>query len=364
MHRTSRPARARAAGVLVVAALLAACGGGDDGGDEAGAGGSPGEETAELAGLSGADDLAAEAAEEGTLTVYSSQSLDALNVLAERFNEQYPDVKVEVVRAIDADLEPKVEAERSTGAGIGDLVVVADAGWVTTKANEGWWIAPEGPELTGAGAYDAEQYVHEGGFFEVNAAVLTFAWNTQSVPEGIDDYQDLLAPELAGGKLGIIEPTAGSIVDFYWWLEETFGEEYVEDLAAQEPRIYPSALPIGEALASGEIFASPYAAPSTLVTAQAKGAPVDFGISEDGAWGARFLAMVPDSAPHPKAAMLFANFMVTPVGQEAIAAAAGSVQPEIPGTLLTNDEVRKMDLARLTPENIAEYQSRWSSLFQ
>ncbi len=56
----------------------------------------------------------------------------------------------------------------------------------------------------------------------------------------------------------MIEPTAPSIVDFYLWLEETFGEEYVEQLAALAPRIYPSSLPIGEALGSGEISATPY----------------------------------------------------------------------------------------------------------
>ena len=69
----------------------------------------------------------------------------------------------------------------------------------------------------------------------------------------------------------MIEPTAPSIVDFYLWLEETYGEEYVEQLAALEPRIYPSSLPIGEALASGEISASPYAAPQTLEGLKARG---------------------------------------------------------------------------------------------
>jgi iron(III) transport system substrate-binding protein len=73
---------------------------------------------------------------------------------------------------------------------------------------------------------------------------------------------------------------------------------------------------------------------------------------------------VPDGATHPNAAMLFANFMLTPTGQEAIAAGAGSALPDVPGTLVSLDEVRVMDLARLTPENVADYQARWSSLFQ
>ena len=101
----------------------------------------------------------------------------------------------------------------------------------------------------------------------------------------------------------MIEPTAPSIVDFYLWLEETFGEEYVEQLAALEPRIYPSSLPIGEALASGEISATPYAAPQTLEPLKAQGAPVEYGISAEGAWGARFFGMVPTTAPNPQAGL-------------------------------------------------------------
>jgi iron(III) transport system substrate-binding protein len=362
-HLASRPARAPVAAVLAVGALLlAACGGGDDGDAEASA--ADADASQEPAGLRGAEELAEAAAEEGNVTVYSSHAPERLAELVELFNEQYPDIEVEIFRGIDADIQPKVEAERSTGNVIGDLVVMADKGWVTEKAAEGWFLAPEGPELTGEGGYDAAQYVHEGNYFEVSAAVLTFAWNTGVVPDGLDDYADLLDPSLSGGQIGVIDPSAGSIVDYYWWLEETFGDEFVEDLAAQEPRIYPSALPIGEALASGEISAAAYAAPATLDPAKDNGAPVEYGLSDEGVWGARYLAMVPDGATHPNAAMLFANFMLTPTGQEAIAAGAGSALPDVPGTLVSLDEVRVMDLARLTPENVADYQARWSSLFQ
>ena len=64
--------------------------------------------------------------------------------------------------------------------------------------------------------------------------MLTFAWNTDYVPDGLTDYPDLLDPSLAGGRIGVIDPAIGpSIVDFYLWLEENFGEEYV---ASWRPR--------------------------------------------------------------------------------------------------------------------------------
>ena len=307
--------------------------------------------------------LVAAATEQGKVTVYSSQGLDALNQLATNFEAKYPGIDVEIVRGIDSDLAPIVEAENQTGQGVADLYINASLSWVQPHAEMGWFLPVEGPELTGEGSYDAEQYVHEGNYFEVGSAVLTFGWNSDLYPAGITDYEDLLDPELSG-KLGVIEPTAPSIVDFYLWLEETFGEEYVEQLAALEPRIYPSSLPIGEALGSGEISATPYSAPQTLEPLKAQGAPVEFGISAEGAWGARFFGMVPTSAPNPQAGFLFANYMVTPEAQEVVQATAGSVQPDVPGTLITNEEVREQDLSKLTPEAVAAYQEKWNGLFR
>lgn len=350
--------------LLVMALVAAACGGDDDDGGETGSATS----AAEDGGTEGDDaasedpayaDLVAAAQEEGGVTIYSSQGLDALNAFGEAFEERY-DVPVEVVRGIDTELSSRVETELETGGGP-DLYVSASQPWV--EAHTDAFAEPTSPQLTGAGDYDADTYVHDGNFFEVGAALLTMAWNTSEVDD-LTAYEDLLDPQFAGGKLGVIEPAAPSIVDFYLWMEETFGEEYVEQLAAQEPRIYPSALPIGEALISGEIFASPYAAPVQLVPAQESGAPVDFAIDERGAWGARYFGMIMNDAEHPNAAQLLADFMVTAEGQQLVVGVASSVLPDVPGALLTNEEVRQQDLDALTPEAVAAYQEKWNSLFR
>ena len=162
------------------------------------------------------------------------------------------------------------------------------------------------------------------------------------------------------------DPAIGpALVDFYLWLEEEFGEDFVADLAAQAPRIYPSSLPIGEALQSGEIYAGAFAAPVQLVPAQESGAPVDFGVSEEaGAWGARYFGGIPTSSDSPNAAALLADFMVTAEGQELVQGASGSVLPDVPGTLITNDQVRVMDLEATAPEPAAAYVEEWNAMFR
>jgi iron(III) transport system substrate-binding protein len=270
------------------------------------------------------------------------------------------------VRGTDGDNIPRIETELATNTSGADLVVTAAQVFMETQAEAGSWVDPTAsPQLAGLGDYDADQYMHEGNFFEVGAAVLTFAWNTDDVPDGLTDYADLLDPDLAGGRIAVVDPAiAPVLVDFYLWLEESFGEDYVPALAAQDPRIYPSALPIGEALTSGEVSAAAYAAPVQLVPAADSGAPVDFGVSEAGAWGARYFGAIPKSSDSPNAAALLADFMVTAEGQELVQGASGSVLPDIPGTLVTNDQIRVTDLEATTPEAAAAYVQEWNSLFR
>ena len=53
-----------------------------------------------------------------------------------------------------------------------------------------------------------------------------------------------------------------------------------------------------------------------LVPAAAEGAPVDFGFSTKGAWGAKYFGLIPRTAANPACAALVANYMLTAEGQE------------------------------------------------
>jgi iron(III) transport system substrate-binding protein len=351
-------ARRRGRWVSVLASLAlvvtsAACGGDDD------------DDAATPAPAEGGDwDAVVDAAnDEGAVTIYSGQGLDQLNDMATRFESQYPDINVEVVRGVESDLAPRVEAENQTGNGIADIFVSASEPWVQTHAEMDWFVEPVGPNFSES-EYNAGELLHEGGAFETNAAILTFGWNTELYPDGLEDYPDLLDPDLRG-SIGVPEPTAPSFVDFYLYLEEHYGEDFLEDLAAQEPRIYPSALPMAEALSAGEIGAATFV--QVLVDEKEAGAPVDSGLAPEEVWGARFFGMIQETAPHPNAAQLLADFMISSEGQEALSRKNASVLPDIVDEGLAVafiDDVRRQDLEQLTPEAVADFQAEWNSLFR
>ena len=297
------------------------------------------------------------AKKEGAVTIYSSQGLVLLNDLAERFKKEYG-INVTVVRAIDAEAWPKVDAEFSTGRGIADVHVAADEAVLRDRHTKGYFVAPIGPAFDNP-AYNRKLRVPQGTYFESNAFVVAFGWNKDLFNGRINDYPDLLNPAFTG-RIGVPNPSSQALVDFYLFLEQNFGADFVVKLAALKPRIYPGALPLGQALVSGEIAAAAYNQP--LVDEQKKGAPVEWKVA-DKAWGARFWGQVLKAAPHPNAAQVLANYMITPPGQEAVARMTASVLPNIPGTLTTTDKVHRQDLSKLNADTVKAYQEKWRKLF-
>lgn len=297
---------------------------------------------------------------EGEVNLYGSHALDNMELVAKEFEAEYG-IKVNVFRGIDNDVHAKIQAERDTNQPVADVVTNATLAWQIEKSDAGWFAQVDLPAFQNPD-YNVELNVSEkGDYFVVSAAVLTFGWNTDLLPEGLTDYTDLLNPELKG-KIGVIEPANGAILDFWLYLEDKYGTDFTDKLAAQEPRIYPSSLPMGEALVSGEIAAASFV--QVQKQAKADGAPVDSGLS-DTVWGAIFNGAVMENAPNPNAARLLANYLLTPPGQR-IAARAATALPGIPEAAveITTDAVKRQDLSRLTPEALTAYQERWNALFK
>lgn len=327
---------------LVSALALSACGGS-----------SPAESAAVASGSW--NDIVAAAEKEGKVTVYSGQGTDQLNELAKKFQAKYPKVKVEMVRGVETALAPKVEAEARTGKGIADFFVTTDRPWL--EANKANFLAPRGPSFDDP-AYNRAENVLDSNAFVVTAAILTFAWNTERYGKQLTDYSGLLDPALADGKIGLPPIKGATFVDFYQYLEENYGADYLTKLAAQKPRLYPSALPMAEALSSGEIAAATFVQPQ--VDEKEAGAPVEWGVAKP-SWGARFQGVLLKSAPHPNAAQLMADFMISKDGQTAIARKAGAVLPDVPGSVDVTTNVRKP--STMTPDQIREYEQKLSELF-
>ena len=299
-------------------------------------------------------DAVVEAAkEEGSVTLYSSQGAAQLEDFAAGFKEKYG-ITVEIVRDIDANLLPKFDAELLTGKPSADVIIQSTEGSAQQYSDNGDFAEPIAP------VFDELDVMRNDYYFDVDATVITFAWNTEQYSGTIENYEDLLDPALKG-KIGVPEPTVPAFVDFYLYLEGLYGEDFSAKLAAQNPQVYPGALPAAQALSSGEIAAAVYVEPQ--IDEKEAGAPVEWGFEEE-QWSAVFYGAIVAEAPHPNAAQLLVDYMLSVEGQSKIARKAASVRPDVPGTVATLDTVHRLDLTKITPEVVSEYQAKWNQLFR
>ena len=298
------------------------------------------------------------AKKEGTVTIYSSQGTDQLNDLANRFQKAYG-IKVDVLRNVDSNIEAMMGAEHTSAKPVADVVAIADCAFIASKGTDGWWVQPTGPDF-GVPAYDKAKNLSPDGSFITTAAMYVIGWNTQQIPDGIKSYQDLLNPKYKG-KIGVIDPAVSpAVVDYYDYLTAQTGPSYLDQLAAQQPQIFNSVLPTGQALTSGQIWAAIAVQP--LVDEKNQGAPVDFLVPKP-AWGAPFHDAIVKNSPHPNAAQLLADFMVSPEGQQALGYKAASVLPNIPGTTADINGVRAFDPTKLSADHVAQFRAEFNQKF-
>jgi iron(III) transport system substrate-binding protein len=118
-----------------------------------------------------------------------------------------------------------------------------------------------------------------------------------------------------------------------------------------------------QAVVSGEILSGNFIATSAL-DFKAQGAPIEFKIvsKNGGSWNAPWWGMIMKGSPHPNAAQLFTNYLVTKAGQQLSQQHLGAVLRKVPGTFYVKP--RKQVLKDLTPAKVQAYQAYWNSLFR
>jgi iron(III) transport system substrate-binding protein len=225
-----------------------------------------------------------------------------------------------------------------------------------------WAVEAVGPALY-ANTLNRTIYAKPGKAVVVGAALLGAAWNTSQWPSGIKDMTDFLNPRLKG-RIGVIIPSAFSIIDWYKWVEENWGRSLITRLAAQEPKLYTSSLPMTQAVASGEIAAGTFVAASAEDLKE-QGAPIDVRVlsgKKSGQWNAPWWGMVLRRAPHPNAAQFIFNYMFTREGHALISKRTGSPLRGVPKTHFV--QPRNQNLKESTPAKVAEFQGWWDGLFR
>jgi len=300
------------------------------------------------------------ARKEGKVIVYATMGPAQHERILAAFNANNPGIKMELVRIVGSALTAKVEQERVQSNVVGaDFVITADIRWASDAVKKGYLKTPVGPA---AAAYP-DAWVRGGQVALMAHTPWVMHYNTDLVKTPITSYQDLLRPELAG-KVGGLSLVAEVVTLFYKWLDES-NPGYLEKLAAQKVKMYPSTVGSANSTASGEISAGVFSVIPVDNVLHAQKAPIKTVIPAQ-SYGFAYGTAILSWAKNPNAALVAQDFMMSVKGQTAIVgnAEAASPLPNVPGALdVSKINLTLIDWDKVTPEGVKAFEARWNSLF-
>lgn len=258
------------------------------------------------------------AKEEGKLTIYTDQTIETIQALADGFKGKYPGIDVDFFRSDSTKVMQRFETESAAGRHSADVMTTVDR-LVKTLVKKGLTQEYRSPQLTN---YPEDLHVANGQYSNWGVSLTSFAYNTDllSDADAPQDWEDLLDPKWKG-KIGMQDPLSGGgakmwVVTMYRELGAEKWEDFMTKLSDQDI-IYGSYLPIREMLISGEITIQVAAYPDFTEPVRVEGAPVNWSTP-------RFMgfvgltAFVSVNAPHPNAAKLFIDFILSKEGQDIV----------------------------------------------
>lgn len=338
--------RATSICLAILLALGAASCGGDDGEDKATVG-------------TTWDAIVDSANKEGKVVVYSSQSEPTLDRIETAFEDKYPDIDFQYIRASSGETNTRLDQERTSGADGGDVAWTPELSWFEARDGEGDLVPLEDLEEAGKWkpltGYWFEDYVTP------TTQPLVLAWNTDVVKEPLETYEDLLRPDLKG-KIGALDLVASAPMAVFSHQEDLYGDDFLKKLAAQDVQFYPSITPIAGALAAGEIGVAEFMVMSAL--ADLKDAPIEVAFPKPVTLASPMIAGALGWSKRPNAALVLVDFLLSAEGQEAIHSAGDSISPlgtSVPGSL--DAEVQIWDPKPFEGDAGKEYTAHWNEAF-
>jgi iron(III) transport system substrate-binding protein len=261
------------------------------------------------------------AKKEGSLLYYTTTPAEYITPLLAPFEKKYG-IKVNVWRARSELILQRVLNETRANKPVAD-VVACIAPPIEALRRENVLqevISPYQKDLIPSAAPAHHQWVSTVEY------VLVQAYNTKEIRK--DDlpkaYTDLLAPKWKG-KIGIEGADHEWLTSVIQDMGEEKGTKFFNELTAGNGLSIRIGHPLlTNLVTSGEVPLALTVYQYSVVQAKAKGAPVDWFVI-DRAVTIPDAMGIPKNAPHPNAALLFYDYMISPEAQTILAKSIGYV---------------------------------------
>lgn len=272
---------------------------------------------AELAVYSGADReqlLLAGAKKEGKVVWYTALAGGSYKDLARAFEAKYG-IPVEAYRGSSRDLIAKVLAESQAKRYLMDVAESSPPLLMLMRAMKR--LMPFSSPHLAKFSPDAKEDAGKGTVFWATdrESYMGFAYNKEKLPANAvpKNYDGLLNPALKGRMAFVTTDTGSRTVGA---MLRTKGEEFLRRLRSQDITMHSiSGQAMNDLIITGEVEASPTIFRNHALVAAEKKAPVVW-VPMDIVPASAGSAGLSSFAPHPHAAVLFIDFLLSPEGQK------------------------------------------------
>jgi iron(III) transport system substrate-binding protein len=307
------------------------------------------------------------AKKEGEVVWYSTQIVNQLvRPLAAAFEKKYPPIKVRFTRANANEVAVKILNETRAGKPQSD--VFDGTSTVVPLEREGYVLQWQ-PDA--AKTYPALYHDPDGYWVASNLYINTPGYNTALIPKGSEPrtYADLLNPKWRGKIAWNGLPSTSGGVGFIGTVLAEMGEEngmaYLHAFSKQRVANVPAAArEVLDQVIAGEYPLALQIFNHHAVISAKKGAPVDW-IKMEPATGTLSVVSIHKSAPHPNAAKLLVDFIISREGQQVFRAAdyitADPAVPSLDPAL--KPEQGHFRVHFFAPEAIEDNMPRWKQIF-
>lgn len=293
------------------------------------------------------------ARKEGSVTLYTSMQVVDSRPLTEAFEKKHG-IKVNLWRASGEKVAERVITE-SRGGRFDVDVIETDGAQVEILYREKLLAPLKAPSMA-----DVPQEILQphGYYAPTRLTLYVMSYNTNLVkPDEVPkSYADLLDPRW-NGKLALESDDVPWFASVVKAMGETQGLAYYRKLAANKPSMRKGHTLMAEMVAAGEIEVAIDTHVQGIARLKEKGAPIEWKPLQP-AFGQPSSAGVAARAPHPEAARLLADFILSREGQEIIRS-----RNRVPVSRAVDSPLNKFQYRLIDPAIALDEWDKWSAIW-
>lgn len=250
---------------------------------------------------------------EGALLIYHGSWVTAQDAQVEGFLEHFPCIEVRKFSATMGELRERFLSEMRAGRANADIYQDSDTGTLNNMITEDLLAEYT---ISNDDAF-AEGTKNSGWWYPLRVALVGIAWNTDLVSEEdaalLSEWEGLLDPRWKDRGI-VVDPSAGGVAYLPWFVwDRVYGEEFIQGIGEQNPRVIQGINNAAASLASGDVEIIFNASETGLLPLWERGAPIQWSLPSPGV-GPLTAQAIPANAPHPNAARLYHEYAFTEDG--------------------------------------------------